>query len=145
MKKVLTALAASVAIVAVTVTGASAGGLFGKGGLIRGDVGNFIDKHVEKPILTPVARAATVIVGAAVATYVAGPLAAPVGAAVGEAVNQAVGPGGGGAAQTVAVQTGKTCSTDTVGDWPLDQAQPLGGACSIKFQNGKEFPGTVKA
>ena len=41
----------------VLVSGSvSAGGLFGNGGVFRGSIGNWVDKHVEKPILTPVAR-----------------------------------------------------------------------------------------
>lgn len=34
---------------------ASAGGLFGDGGLIRGEVGAFLDLHVERPITRPIA------------------------------------------------------------------------------------------
>lgn len=54
MKRTFAALMISTALVAAP---ASAGGLFGKGGLIRGDVGNFLDKNVEKPVTTPIARA----------------------------------------------------------------------------------------
>jgi hypothetical protein len=56
-------IAVGVVIAAAVVTNippANAGGLFGKGGVIRGDVGNFLDKNVEGPILTPAARGATV-------------------------------------------------------------------------------------
>jgi len=47
-------------IIAITsllsvATPATAGGLFGKGGIFRGSVGNFLDGAIEKPILTPVA------------------------------------------------------------------------------------------
>ena len=42
---------------------ALAGGLFGDGGLIRGDIGNFMDKNVEKPILTPIAKGLPAVVG----------------------------------------------------------------------------------
>lgn len=35
---------------------AHAGGLFGKGGLIRGSIGNALDKTIEKPITTPIAK-----------------------------------------------------------------------------------------
>ncbi|CAN5126427.1 hypothetical protein BH10PSE7_BH10PSE7_44150 [soil metagenome] len=35
---------------------ALAGGLFGEGGLIRGSVGNALDKAIEKPITTPLAQ-----------------------------------------------------------------------------------------
>jgi len=35
---------------------AFAGGLFGDGGLFRGDIGRFLDTQIEKPIMTPVAR-----------------------------------------------------------------------------------------
>jgi hypothetical protein len=41
----------TLAIAATFTASVQAGGLFGKGGLIRGDVGNFFDKHVEKPIV----------------------------------------------------------------------------------------------
>ena len=91
---------ASVAIIALVLGGgmnnaAEAGGLFGKGGLIRGSVGNFLDKHVEKPILTPAARGAAVAGGAALGAAGALAVGAPpnagaaVGAAVGHAVNEA--------------------------------------------------------
>lgn len=47
----------SVALLSAALSqSALAGGLFGDGGLIRGDVGNFLDKHVEKPITTPIAK-----------------------------------------------------------------------------------------
>lgn len=90
----LKSLTASLLVVSVVaVSPASAGGLFGKGGPFRGSVGNFINKHIEEPILTPVARAATVAigatVGAAAGTVVGAPKAgAVVGAAVGQAINE---------------------------------------------------------
>jgi hypothetical protein len=71
---------------------ASAGGPFGKGGLIRGSVGNFIAKNVQRPVLTPLARGATVAagtaLGAAGGAYVGMPATgAAVGGAVGQGVN----------------------------------------------------------
>jgi hypothetical protein len=70
---------------------AEAGGLFGEGGLFRGSVGEFLDKHVEQPILTPAARAATVAVAAAAGATAGAHLGAPeAGAALGTAVGQAI-------------------------------------------------------
>ena len=43
----------------IGTSGASfAGGLFGEGGLIRGDIGKALDKTIEKPIMTPLAKGA---------------------------------------------------------------------------------------
>jgi hypothetical protein len=75
------------ALVAASVAGfsqaANAGGLFGEGGLIRGDVGNFLDRNLEQPVLTPMARntvvGATTAVGTAVGGYVGGPTGAKLG------------------------------------------------------------------
>lgn len=86
MKKILLA-SATVALVA-TAPAAQAGGLFGPGGLFRGSVGNFLDKHVEKPILTPLARGTTVAVGSAVGGYFGGNAGAAAGAAVGHGINR---------------------------------------------------------
>jgi hypothetical protein len=66
---------------------ANAQGLFGNGGVFRGDVGNWIDRNVEKPYLTPLARetvvGGTTAVGSAVGGYVGGPTGARVGGYVG--------------------------------------------------------------
>jgi len=62
MTKVQNTTAISSAIFAgavlLTATPTTAGGIFGEGGLIRGSVGEFFDKNVEKPITTPLAQAA---------------------------------------------------------------------------------------
>lgn len=71
-----------------TAPTAQAGGLFGKGGIFRGSVGNFLDKHVEKPVTTPIARGATVAAGAAVGAYLGGDAGAVAGAAIGHGVNR---------------------------------------------------------
>jgi len=81
-------------ILFLSAPSAQAGGLFGPGGVIRGDVGNWLNKHVEGPILTPAARAATVAAGAAVGAAAGAMVGAPnlgaaVGAGVGNAVNDA--------------------------------------------------------
>ena len=72
---------------------AHAGGLFGDGGLIRGSVGRALDKHVEKPVLTPLAQSTVVASGTVAATAVGATVGAPsvgaiVGAGVGDAVNK---------------------------------------------------------
>ena len=41
---------------AITSTASAGGGFFGEGSPFRGTIGNWIDKHVERPITTPVAR-----------------------------------------------------------------------------------------
>lgn len=70
---------------------ASAGGLFGKGGLIRGSVGNFIHDKVQAPIVTPVIQGAVVAGGAAVGAVAGAKVGAPVtGAAVGAGVGQGI-------------------------------------------------------
>lgn len=44
-------------IAALSTSPVQAGGIFGEGGIIRGTVGSFFDKNVEKPITTPIAKA----------------------------------------------------------------------------------------
>lgn len=77
-----------------TATTAYAGGLFGNGGLIRGSVGEFFDKNLEKPILTPTARAGAVAAGTALGTYGGSFVGAPqiggaIGAQIGQGINDA--------------------------------------------------------
>ncbi len=85
MKRTITAAL----IVATTMAPAAyAGGLFGKGGLIRGWVGEVLDP-VEKKVLTPAARGAAVAAGAAVGAAVGGKPGAIAGAALGEGINRA--------------------------------------------------------
>lgn len=145
MSKFLKSVLSAAVVVSTLASPAAAGGLFGHGGIIRGDVGNFLDKHVEKPITTPLARATVVVVGSAVGAYVGGEVGAVVGAAVGHAINEAAGPGKGKgkSRQRKVVEAGKTCSTDTVGKWELKAPSPLGSECTIKFDNGAEVNGTV--
>jgi hypothetical protein len=75
------------ALIAASVVGfshaATAGGLFGDGGLIRGDVGRFMQKNVQEPILTPMARGAVTTTTAAVGGVVGGVIGGPTGATIG--------------------------------------------------------------
>ncbi len=80
------------ALAATAAAPADAGGLFGKGGLIRGSVGNFIAKNVQEPVLTPMARGAVVaggaVVGAAAGSYVGAPVTGgAAGAGIGQGIN----------------------------------------------------------
>lgn len=68
-----------------------AGGLFGEGGLIGGDIGNFLDREVEQPITTPFVQSTTIGVTTGVGIVVGGVLGAPLeGAYVGEHVGQTI-------------------------------------------------------
>jgi len=58
-KFILAILAAIFASTIIGVAPASAGGACGSGGLIRGTIGKWCDKHIEGPITTPVARGVT--------------------------------------------------------------------------------------
>jgi hypothetical protein len=62
---------------------ANAGGLFGEGGVIRGDVGTFMQKNVQEPILTPAARGAVTTTTTAVGGVVGGVIGGPTGATIG--------------------------------------------------------------
>jgi hypothetical protein len=78
-----------VAILSSVICGsASAGGLFGDDGLIGGDVGRFLDKNLEEPVLTPWARNATEGATTAVGTVIGGPIGGAVGEYVGKAINE---------------------------------------------------------
>jgi hypothetical protein len=61
------AAGAILTVVLVSSTEVYAGGLFGDGGLFRGTVGNWLDKHVEEPITTPIAQGVGQVVGQAMA------------------------------------------------------------------------------
>ena len=52
---------AVVLALSVYASQSSAGGLFGKGGLIRGDIGNVLDRTIETPVLTPIAKTLAVL------------------------------------------------------------------------------------
>ena len=68
---------------------ALADGVFGgDNGLIRGDVGNFLDKNLEQPVLTPWARKTTEGLTTGVGTYIGGPIGGAVGEYVGKAINE---------------------------------------------------------
>lgn len=144
-------LLASVAVVGLVVAAnpAYAGGLFGKGGLIRGTVGDILDTVVDKP-LTPILQATVVIAGATAAATFIDPLAAPAGAALGEGINDAFAGGSANdqapaAQQAQNVPMGTTCQSDVVGSFPMPNPQPIGQACKVQFQNGKTFDGKVGA
>src|SRR5262249_18863648 len=70
---------------------ANAGGLCGKGGPIRGSVGEACDKRVEKPITTPMAQNTVVQGGRAVGGAVGGYIGGPTGAALGQEAGGYVG------------------------------------------------------
>jgi len=83
-------LAAVVVIASAPVSissAASAGGIFGDGGLIGGDVGKFFDEVIEGPITTPLARQATEVGAAALGEYIGGPAGAVIGRRVGQEIN----------------------------------------------------------
>jgi len=67
---------------------ANAGGLFGEGGLIRGDVGRIM-KPVQERVFTPIVRGTvtgvTTTVGTAVGTYYGGPWGGVAGGTAGVA------------------------------------------------------------
>ncbi len=72
----------------LTSASAQAGGLFGEGGIFRGDLGRALDP-IEKNFTTPVARGAAVAGGAIVGGVVGGAFGAPhTGAMVGQYVGQ---------------------------------------------------------
>ena len=88
---------AAALLVCLMAGNVSAGGLFGRGGLIRGAAGNWLDKHVEQPVLTPLAREGAKAIGAAVGGAVAAAngvdpiVGAAVGRELGQKVNRAAG------------------------------------------------------
>ncbi len=88
IKSVITGVAAAAIAVAVGGASANAGGLFGEGGLIRGDIGKFMDP-IEHQVLTPMAQDATVIGSTAVGAYFGGEIGGAIGAQAGNCINQA--------------------------------------------------------
>ena len=83
---------ALIAALSVNTLPAAAGGLLGDGGLFRGTFGNLLDRHLEKPILTPLAKLITVAAFGAVGAYGGAFLGAPelgalLGAGAGDAAN----------------------------------------------------------
>ncbi len=94
MKRMHAAATAFALMAAMTANAspAAAGGVFGDGGLIRGTIGNVLDRHLEKPILTPLAKFTTVAAFGAAGAYGGAFLGAPelgalLGAGAGDAVN----------------------------------------------------------
>lgn len=128
---------------------ASAGGICGDGGLIRGALGKACDKYVEKPITTPMARQAAVMGGQALGTYFGGPVGGVVGGMVGHGVNDAFAGGRRQHQQPVepllnymppvhTVDLGNFCGTQfgMVGPGvPL----PIGSACWVDTNQGRIF------
>jgi hypothetical protein len=86
--------AAAVSSTILAAIPANAGGLFGDGGLIKGDVGRFMEKHVQEPIATPVLRGAveygSTVGGAAVGGYYGGGAGAVAGGALGNRLGRGV-------------------------------------------------------
>lgn len=137
-------LLASVTTILLSASASFAGGLFGEGGLIRGDIGELMDP-IENTILTPLAQESVNAGAAAIGGYFGGEVGATIGATVvGPTINDAF--GGGGqmmARQPVAnpylrqdqgmmggfqVEMGNRCLTDAgVSDYgPMN---PLGSQC----------------
>ena len=90
IRKIAIGLMVAAATVSMAVSGANAGGLFGDGGLIRGDVGRIM-APVQQHVLTPVVQGAVVGVGAAAGAVGGGYVGGPTGAAVGSAAGAATG------------------------------------------------------
>jgi hypothetical protein len=65
-----------------------AGGIFGEKAPFRGTVGNWLDKKLEKPYLTPYARKNTVAATSAIGTKIGGPVGGLVGEYVGGKINE---------------------------------------------------------
>lgn len=152
------ALAAACSLSLVSAP-AFAGGLFGKGGLIRGSVGGWMDKNVEHPILTPVAQGATVAGATALGTYYGGAAGGMAGACAGQNINSMfAGQGGtncvGPMAQQAANQYGQQvfaqnvpmgsfCATP-LGRVGPGQVVPVGTPCNIMTPNGPVFGSIVQ-
>jgi hypothetical protein len=148
MKKLnaVSALALSVTFV-MAASPAVAGGLFGEGGLIRGDVGNFFDETIQEPILTPIVQGAVVAGGAAAGAAagqwvgVPGPFGAMVGGQIGQGIN--VWAAGGHGSRAPQVQFGYFCRTNQ-GDFGPGPMNPLGSPCHGNTPWGS-VPGYVVA
>ena len=91
MKTLKAITIAAITVIAVGTSTANAGGFFGDGGLIRGTVGKFLDKHVENPITTPLARAGTVAAGTAIGTVAGAEVGQPaIGGMIGNQLGHCV-------------------------------------------------------
>ena len=85
------------ALISVSSVDAYAGGLFGEGGLIRGDVGNFLDRTVERRFTTPLAQGAVTAGATVLGCKYGGLMGCSAGNSVGQGINDAFagGPGRG--------------------------------------------------
>lgn len=117
---------------------ATAGGLFGDGGLIRGDVGKFLDRTIDKPF-TPILRGAVVAGGAAVGGAgaqwigIPAPIGSALGAGVGNQVNEIFagrGPWNNPRSRPGNVMLGNRCATGYMVSGPGPLA-PLGSPCHL--------------
>jgi hypothetical protein len=132
-------IATALTLLALASGHANAGGLFGKGGLIRGDVGKLGDVIIDKPV-TPVLRG-TVVAGGAVLGGVGGemlgipvPIGAAAGAGMGNEINEIFagrGPWSSPPARPVNVMLGNRCSTGYLVSNPGPLA-PLGAPCEFR-------------
>lgn len=87
----ITKLAVAGTLFFSAIATAQAGGLFGDGGLIRGDIGRIFDKHVEKPITTPLARQGAVAAGTAAGAFLGGKAGNPaIGGMIGNQMGHCV-------------------------------------------------------
>lgn len=140
MKKFVSVVAAVSFMVAAT-SPAHAGGLFGNGGLIRGSVGEFLDRTVENPITTPLAQGTAVAAGTAVGEYYGGPVGGMVGACVGQGVNERFAGRRFSCAQQMPspppprFQLGNRCATQ-MGISDPGPAAPLGSPCNVMTNYG---------
>lgn len=115
-------------VAGLSVSSANAGGLFGDGGLIRGDVGKILNP-IENKVLTPIAQEATVAGAAAVGTYLGGELGGVIGAQAGNCINQAF--------------AGKDCAGGNMKahrPQQMPNRQPAQFGAPGGFQNGGGFP-----
>lgn len=109
-KSYKTLIAVAAVAASMSISTANAGGLFGEGGLIRGDVGKLLDP-IENKVLTPVAQSATVAGAAAAGAYVGGELGGVIGAQAGHCINQ--------------VFAGRTCAPGVQGSVPQQPGIPI--------------------
>lgn len=135
-------LATTVAFLALTAGHANAGGLFGDGGLIRGDVGRVMNVVVDKPV-TPVLRGAVVAGGAVLGGAggemigIPAPIGSAVGAGMGNQINEIFagrGPWNNASAQPGNVVLGNRCANSYMVSDPGPMA-PLGSPC--RFYTGE--------
>jgi hypothetical protein len=92
MKKYIVAITVFTTSLSCAASVANAGGLFGDGGLIGGDVGRALApiQHQVTPILRGTVTAGSTAVGGAVGGYYGGPAGGAVGGAVGNATGNMI-------------------------------------------------------